>query len=381
MRQWLSCATCSPATAAREFVRSPMASTRPRRCPRRAPARAHGAGALADAIGAKRPLTVSIGGQQRAAGRHFAEALLNAADLAPVPAKAEGRTASRFAAHAGGGYARRAAARAKRSTARIATETRHGTFSTVPTAGMHCIGAWRADPPEPRGGIVVVQEIYGVNAHPQRWKAPRRATYRPAPFDHAESGAEPGSRRGRHQRGRAPAAEVASNAPWPAGQRRRPSPGRASAWWLAAGRHGRLARTRLGPAGGGLLRRAQSALSSANARAPAAHPFRPARPPSRPRPWRTRRAARTPRSTFCAAGTPSTANVGSRPLPRRQRRTFRQQQVAGSLGLRPPPSAACRQPSATRPLVPGRDAWRRTRIAVGESAPVARADDDARFPG
>ncbi len=34
------------------------------------------------------------------------------------------------------------------------------------TAGMHCIGAYLAKPQgEPRGGIVVVQEIFGVNAH------------------------------------------------------------------------------------------------------------------------------------------------------------------------------------------------------------------------
>ncbi|MBS0431357.1 MAG: dienelactone hydrolase family protein [Proteobacteria bacterium] len=34
------------------------------------------------------------------------------------------------------------------------------------TAGMHCIGAYLAKPRgEPQGGIVVVQEIFGVNAH------------------------------------------------------------------------------------------------------------------------------------------------------------------------------------------------------------------------
>ena len=34
------------------------------------------------------------------------------------------------------------------------------------TAGMHCIGAYLAKPAgTPRGGIVVVQEIFGVNAH------------------------------------------------------------------------------------------------------------------------------------------------------------------------------------------------------------------------
>ncbi len=34
------------------------------------------------------------------------------------------------------------------------------------TAGMHCIGAYLAKPEgKPRGGIVVVQEIFGVNAH------------------------------------------------------------------------------------------------------------------------------------------------------------------------------------------------------------------------
>jgi len=84
---------------------------------------------------------------------------------------------------------------------------------TVPTAGMHCIGAWRADPPgTPRGGIVVVQEIYGVNAHIRRMVEGYAATgyvaIAPALFDHAESGAELGYDGAGTARGRALAAEV-----------------------------------------------------------------------------------------------------------------------------------------------------------------------------
>lgn len=84
---------------------------------------------------------------------------------------------------------------------------------TVPTAGMHCIGAWRADPPgAPRGGVVVVQEIYGVNAHirsvVEGYAAAGYVAIAPALFDHAESGAELGYDGAGTARGRALAAEV-----------------------------------------------------------------------------------------------------------------------------------------------------------------------------
>ncbi|HZP65341.1 MAG TPA: dienelactone hydrolase family protein, partial [Rudaea sp.] len=63
------------------------------------------------------------------------------------------------------------------------------------TSGMHCIGAYVAEPAaKPKGGIVVVQEIFGVNAH-MRSVADRFAEHgytaiAPALFDHVESGVE-----------------------------------------------------------------------------------------------------------------------------------------------------------------------------------------------
>jgi carboxymethylenebutenolidase len=65
------------------------------------------------------------------------------------------------------------------------------------TARMQCIGAYRADPPGPaRGGIVVVQEIFGVNAHVRsvvdRFAAHGFVAIAPAMFDHVETGVELG---------------------------------------------------------------------------------------------------------------------------------------------------------------------------------------------
>ncbi|MGA8276923.1 MAG: dienelactone hydrolase family protein [Rhodanobacteraceae bacterium] len=63
------------------------------------------------------------------------------------------------------------------------------------TADKQCIGAYLAEPESsPRGGIVVVQEIFGVNAHMRR-VADNFAMYgyaaiAPAFFDHVESGLE-----------------------------------------------------------------------------------------------------------------------------------------------------------------------------------------------
>jgi carboxymethylenebutenolidase len=63
------------------------------------------------------------------------------------------------------------------------------------SAGMQCIGAYRAMPAgEPRGGIVVAQEIFGVNAHIRsvvdRFAAHGYVAIAPAFFDHLESGVE-----------------------------------------------------------------------------------------------------------------------------------------------------------------------------------------------
>jgi len=63
------------------------------------------------------------------------------------------------------------------------------------TAGMHCIGAYLAKPPgEPKGGIVVVQEIFGVNAHVRsvadRFAAAGFTAIAPAFFDFVEQDVE-----------------------------------------------------------------------------------------------------------------------------------------------------------------------------------------------
>ncbi len=63
------------------------------------------------------------------------------------------------------------------------------------TAGMQCIGAYLAKPPgEPKGGIVVVQEIFGVNAHVRsvvdRFAAAGYMAIAPAFFDFVEQDVE-----------------------------------------------------------------------------------------------------------------------------------------------------------------------------------------------
>ncbi len=65
----------------------------------------------------------------------------------------------------------------------------------LPTTRTQCIGAYLARPEgKPKGGIVVIQEIFGVNAH-MRSVADRFAGYgytaiAPAFFDHLETGLE-----------------------------------------------------------------------------------------------------------------------------------------------------------------------------------------------
>jgi carboxymethylenebutenolidase len=63
--------------------------------------------------------------------------------------------------------------------------------------GAGPIRAWRADPKErPRGGVVVVQEIFGVNAHiravADRFAAEGYLAVAPAIFEHIEKGFEVG---------------------------------------------------------------------------------------------------------------------------------------------------------------------------------------------
>ncbi|HTV84333.1 MAG TPA: dienelactone hydrolase family protein [Dyella sp.] len=82
-----------------------------------------------------------------------------------------------------------------------------GKHISIPTGGTQCIGAYLAQAADkPKGGIVVIQEIFGVNAH-VRSVADRFATagytaIAPAFFDHLETGVElsytdEGMRRGR----------------------------------------------------------------------------------------------------------------------------------------------------------------------------------------
>jgi carboxymethylenebutenolidase len=81
------------------------------------------------------------------------------------------------------------------------------------TSGTQCIGAYLARPEgEPRGGIVVVQEIFGVNAHMRnvtdRFAAHGYVAIAPAFFDHVESGVELGYDEAGFKRGRELVAEI-----------------------------------------------------------------------------------------------------------------------------------------------------------------------------
>jgi carboxymethylenebutenolidase len=83
----------------------------------------------------------------------------------------------------------------------------------IPTSGMHCISAYRADPVgTPLGGIVVVQEIFGVNAHIRsvvdKFAAHGWCAIAPALFDYVESGVELDYDDAGVQRGRTLVAEV-----------------------------------------------------------------------------------------------------------------------------------------------------------------------------
>lgn len=81
------------------------------------------------------------------------------------------------------------------------------------TAGMHCIGAYLAKPTgKPQGGIVVVQEIFGVNAHIRSvadgYALAGYTAIAPAFFDHAETGVELGYDAAGMARGRTLVGEV-----------------------------------------------------------------------------------------------------------------------------------------------------------------------------
>ncbi|MEO7013926.1 MAG: dienelactone hydrolase family protein [Dokdonella sp.] len=68
-------------------------------------------------------------------------------------------------------------------------------YLKINSSGMQCIGAYRAHPVGPsKGGIVVIQEIFGVNAHIRdvvdRFAEAGYVAIAPAFFDHVESDVE-----------------------------------------------------------------------------------------------------------------------------------------------------------------------------------------------
>ena len=68
-------------------------------------------------------------------------------------------------------------------------------YLKINSSGMQCIGAYRAQPVgPPKGGIVVIQEIFGVNAHIRdvvdRFAEAGYVAIAPAFFDHVESDVE-----------------------------------------------------------------------------------------------------------------------------------------------------------------------------------------------
>ncbi|HET7358817.1 MAG TPA: dienelactone hydrolase family protein [Rhodanobacteraceae bacterium] len=88
-----------------------------------------------------------------------------------------------------------------------------GQHINLNTSRMQCIGAYLAKPAgPPRGGIVVIQEIFGVNAHirsvADRFAEAGYTAVAPAFFDHLESGVELDYDKAGTQRGRALAKEL-----------------------------------------------------------------------------------------------------------------------------------------------------------------------------
>ncbi|AGG88480.1 dienelactone hydrolase family protein [Rhodanobacter denitrificans] len=72
-----------------------------------------------------------------------------------------------------------------------------GQHINIPTTRTQCIGGYLAQPQgKPKGGIVVIQEIFGVTAHIRRvadgFAAHGYTAIAPAFFDHLESGVELG---------------------------------------------------------------------------------------------------------------------------------------------------------------------------------------------
>jgi carboxymethylenebutenolidase len=92
-------------------------------------------------------------------------------------------------------------------------ETSMGQQINIPTAGTQCIGAYLARPAgQPKGGLVVIQEIFGVNAHMRsvvdRFAEQGYTAIAPAFFDHLETGVELAYDRGHVAKGKKLADEV-----------------------------------------------------------------------------------------------------------------------------------------------------------------------------
>ena len=88
-----------------------------------------------------------------------------------------------------------------------------GQHINLPTSGTQCIGAYLAQPSgKSKGGLVVIQEIFGVNAHMRsvvdRFAELGYTAIAPAFFDHVESGVELGYDEAGFAKGRQLAGEV-----------------------------------------------------------------------------------------------------------------------------------------------------------------------------
>ena len=88
-----------------------------------------------------------------------------------------------------------------------------GQTISLNTTRMQCIGAYLAQPAgKPKGGIVVIQEIFGVNAHMRsvtdRFAEAGYTAIAPSFFDHLETGVELGYDESGFTRGKALVAEL-----------------------------------------------------------------------------------------------------------------------------------------------------------------------------
>ena len=88
-----------------------------------------------------------------------------------------------------------------------------GESINIPTTRTHCIGGYLARPQgRPKGGVIVIQELFGVTAHirnvADRFAAAGYTALAPAFFDHLESGVELGYDKTGMERGKSLVAEL-----------------------------------------------------------------------------------------------------------------------------------------------------------------------------